>query len=146
MMRRRRSDAGFTLIEALVGLAIMAVVLGAMVLARPDAGGVRVGSAARAVAALLRTSRAQAMARNAEMLVWVDPQARRFGAGTAEYNLPAGSEVMLTVAATEQRDDRGAFRFYPDGQSSGGTLSLRLGAHAVRVSVDWLTGQPRVEP
>jgi general secretion pathway protein H len=36
-------------------------------------------------------------------------------------------------------------RFYPDGQSSGGEISLVLGGRSARLTVSWLTGEARIE-
>ena len=38
-------------------------------------------------------------------------------------------------------DHEGAIRFYPDGSSSGGRISLRHGARATVIDVNWLTGK-----
>jgi general secretion pathway protein H len=61
-------------------------------------------------------------------------------------SLPRGITVALTVAAPEVAGSRGGLRFYPDGQSSGGEIVLRLGSRSARVTVNWLTGEARVEP
>ena len=53
--------------------------------------------------------------------------------------LPA---VLLLAACSEQ--DTGAIRFFPDGSSTGGRVTLMVGERSYAVDVDWLTGRVRV--
>jgi general secretion pathway protein H len=145
MKRSRNGMAGFTLLELLVVLGIVAVVLGTMMLARPHASGARVNATARAVVATLQLARAQAVARNAEIVVEIDPQTRTLRSPQGQWQLPAGVHIALTFAQSEAKGAAGGLRFYPDGQSSGGDISLRLDDRVARLSVSWLTGEARIE-
>lgn len=145
MKRARRHAAGFTLLELLVVLGIIAVVLGTMILARPNASGARVNTVARNVLATLRLARAQAMERNTEIVVSIDPQTRTIGSPQGKWQLPDGVHIVLTFAESEKRDATGGLRFYPDGQSSGGEISLGLSGRSARLTVSWLTGEARIE-
>src|SRR6266496_107630 len=141
MTHRASAASGFTLLELLVVLAIVSVVLGTMVLARPSAAGARVNAAARGVVATLRLARAEAMARNTETTVSVDPEAGVIAFSRGKWQLPRGAQVTLTFAETERTAAGGSLRFYPDGQSSGGEISLQLEGRLARVTVSWLTGE-----
>jgi general secretion pathway protein H len=145
MKRTRRSVAGFTLLELLVVLGIIAVVLGTMIIARPNASGARVNTAARAILATLRLARAQAIERNAEIVVSIDPQTRTIRSPQGKWQLPDGVHMALTYAESERVGALGGLRFYPDGQSSGGEISLGLGGRNARLTVSWLTGEARIE-
>jgi general secretion pathway protein H len=145
MKRARRHVAGFTLLELLVVLGIGAVVLGTMIVARPNASGTRVNIAARAVVATLRLARAQAIERNVEIVVSIDPETRTVRSPKGEWQLPEGVRVALTYAQSERIGVAGGLRFYPDGQSSGGEISLGLEGRMARLSVSWLTGEARIE-
>jgi general secretion pathway protein H len=134
MKRTRRHVAGFTLLELLVVLGVVGVVLGTMIIARPNTSGTRVNAVARTVLATLRLARAQAIERNTEIEVSIDPQTHM-----------VISHVVLTFAESEKRGAAGGLRFYPDGQSSGGDISLALGGRNARLSVSWLTGEARIE-
>lgn len=146
MKRPSRRAAGFTILEMLVVLAILSLALGAAVMAKPDSSGARLSAAARSVVATLRVARARAMERNADLVVLVDPQDGAIGSTGALRKLPEGMSVAFTVAAPEQSGRLGGFRFYPDGQSSGGEIALRLNGRVARIAVNWLTGEPRIEP
>ncbi len=39
---------------------------------------------------------------------------------------------------------RGGIRFYPDGSSTGGRVTLSLEGLQMRVDVEWLTGRVRI--
>jgi len=139
-----RSQAGFSLLELLVVIGIVAVILAAVVAARPRASAARVMSAGRSVAATLEIARARAMSSNAETVVLIDTAKGQFGQPNAMHSLPRGISVRLTVAEPERVGREGGLRFYPDGQSSGGEIILTLDGKVSRISVDWLTGQPRL--
>jgi general secretion pathway protein H len=146
MKRARRHVAGFTLFELLVVLGIVAVVLGTMIVARPNASGTRVNAAARAVLATLRLARAQAIERNTEIVVSIDPETRTVRSPQGNWQLPHGVRVAsLTYAQSERLGTAGGLRFYPDGQSSGAEISLGLEGRIARLSVSWLTGEARIE-
>jgi general secretion pathway protein H len=51
----------------------------------------------------------------------------------------------MRTAAHEAADDRvGSIRFFPDGSSTGGRISLSSGKSIHTVVVDWLTGHVRI--
>ena len=143
-MKRRGKSAGFTLVELLVVMGIMGLILTAVLAAKPKTAAARVAVTARAVAATLQLARAQAMASNAETVVRIDTERRQFGVAGSMHALPRGMTVAMTVAETERIADSGGMRFYPDGQSSGGEIVLKLDGRASRIAVNWLTGEPQL--
>jgi general secretion pathway protein H len=47
---------------------------------------------------------------------------------------------MLT-ARQEVQNERGYIRFFPDGSSTGGSITLRQGKREIAVQVQWLSGR-----
>ena len=51
-------------------------------------------------------------------------------------------EVKLFTAQSDLVNDKvGAIRFFPDGGSNGGRVTLAVGERKYDVDVDWLTGR-----
>lgn len=146
-MRRRRRATGFTLLEALVALALIAVLLAVAVPALVTPTGVELRSAAHTVASGLRQARLEAMRQQRPIALQVDVETRTLQLeGRAQTRqLPREMSVELFTARREMLDEhRGGIRFYPDGSSTGGEVTLTLEGLATRVVVEWLTGRVRI--
>ena len=58
------------------------------------------------------------------------------------HTLPRTLELKLYTAQSDLVSDRvGAIRFFPDGGSNGGRITLAAGQRKYDVDVDWLTGR-----
>ena len=144
---RGRATAGFTLLEMLVVLAIIAA---ASVLAMAAFGdglrGARLQAAAKEVAAQLRFTRAVAIASGVPQDFVIDPRARAWRAPNGRQGrLPDTGELVFTGA----RDlgptaGEGAVRFFPDGAATGGRVRLAANGGGWDVDVAWLTGEVRL--
>ena len=144
-----RGAQGFTLIELIVALGIMAL---GVAVALPYFQGTRAGHQLRAtayeIAGQLRDARATAQARNIDQAVILDVASRRMWLDGSERRraLPARMAVDVEVPAAEQLAASVVrLRFFADGSASGGKLVLRDGGRRATVSVNWLTGDVRVE-
>ncbi|HEX6635768.1 MAG TPA: GspH/FimT family pseudopilin [Usitatibacter sp.] len=143
-----RKASGFTLIELVVVLAI-GVAIYAVLLAVPLGGGrADLKAAARTLASGLREAQTTAMATRRDATLTLDLEAREFlVAGEKEpRKLPDDVDLKLYTAQSEVLGERtGAIRFYPDGSSTGGRVTLASGKREYRVDVDWLTGRVSIE-
>jgi len=142
-------NAGFTLLELLVVLAIVSL-LAAALPGRFTQGAdpVRMETAARTLATDLARTRSAAMGTGRQMLFTVDPDAVSYRAGEEPpVKLPAGTRITLLTAAREQLGGaRGAIRFYPDGGATGGQVTLARGGLERKITVDWLSGHVSLAP
>jgi general secretion pathway protein H len=135
---------GFTLLELLVVMAIIALILafipGFVLRGQP---GLDVDVAARAVGDALRQARSQAVLQNREQVFALDVEQRLFRAGErrAPVQMAKNIEVTFQTARSEQMSESiGQIRFFPDGTATGGRIGLTLDGRHAEVSVDWLTG------
>jgi general secretion pathway protein H len=170
-VRHRAAQAGFTLIEALVVMALMATAFalfaGALVGALP---GQQLRDATHRLAAEMRATRARAVATGIDQSFVIDTQARTWRSGASDEFVEAFAPMpgtkpgasgggarrqgelddALALGATVAREEQpgpgiAAIRFFADGSSTGGRVVVRRGDAAWRVDVNWLTGAVRVE-
>jgi general secretion pathway protein H len=145
----RDAQRGFTLLEMLLVLVIAAS--GYALVVRFTTGGVsgaELKSAARAVAAGLRDARGTAIATQRTAALTLDLEGRSFevSGGRRPRSLPERLELKLYTAQSEIVDERrGAIRFYPDGSSTGGRVTVASGERKLLVDVDWLTGRVSIK-
>ena len=141
----REHARGLTLLELLIVLVLIGIVASITI---PILGyGVsttQLRSAAREVAAGLRTARGQAISQRTESVLVLDVAARAFSVPPDErvHPINRGIELKLYTAAHDiVNENVGAIRFYPDGGSTGGRITLAAGERKYDVDVDWLTGR-----
>jgi len=141
----RGNARGVTLLEMLVVLSIMAVI--AAIVVPVFTGGVsgsELKGATREVAAGLRLARSEALATRKETRVTLDLENRSFQVerDPRTHALPKQIELKLFTAQSDLVSDKvGAIRFFPDGGSNGGRVTLAVGERKFNVDVDWLTGR-----
>ena len=140
-----RNARGVTLLELLIVLVIMGFVAAlAVPVFRGGVSTTDLKVAAREVAAGLRLARGQAIAQKQQSVLEIDVTARAFRVlpDPRVHSLPSGIDIKLFTAASDLVSDRvGAIRFYPDGGSNGGRITLAAGERKYDVDVDWLTGR-----
>ncbi len=135
--RHIASNEGYTLVELLVVLAIIALLAaGAMPMLSTARPGLTAKAAARAVAEDLIAMRQEAIDRGAVQRFLLNPAAGRYG---ARHAVPKG--VVLSFAGPARNE----IDFYPDGGSNGGTIFVAVGASRHRVSALWPSGRVTVD-
>ena len=136
---------GVTLLELLIVMALMAILAGVVM---PMFGGgvstTELRSSARQIAAGLRSARSEALAQRRETFLVLDVAGKRFKVDQdpREHKLPSGVDLKLFTAQNDLVDaSTGAIRFFPDGGSNGGRITIAAGTRKYEVDVDWLTGR-----
>ena len=134
-----------TLLELLIVLMLMALISAVMI---PTFGSgvsnTELKVAARQLAAGLRLARSQAISQRAESSLELDVASRRFRVlpDPALHQLPERVELKLFTAQRDLVNEQmGSIRFYPDGGSDGGRITVGSGERKFEVDVDWLTGR-----
>lgn len=142
---RRCRESGFTLIELIAVLVIGALAYAALLAFSPrGTSSAELKSAARTLAAGLRQAQTTAMATRHDALLTIDVESREYilPGDSAARQLPKEIELKLYAAQSEVSSERrGSIRFYPDGSSTGGRITLAGGERKYLVDVDWLTGR-----
>jgi len=140
----RPLTTGFTLIELLAVLFILAFVAAVVVPSLGGGAAIELKSAARSLAAGLRHTRNRALNDNRSAALDLDVVKREFRLPGEQRvrKLPKRIDIVLFTARSEQQSEqRGAIRFFPDGSSTGGRITLSTDSMRYLVNVDWLTGK-----
>lgn len=142
------TQRGFSLLELIAVLVLVAIaVTVASVSISNSLGSAKVQAASRDLVAALRYTRGQAIVKGEQKTLDVDLEAMSYTVpGKAAVNFPDKIEVKLLTAQNELIHDKaGRIRFYPDGSSTGGHVSIIAGTREWRVNVGWLTGEVDLE-
>ena len=143
---RRMSEKGYSLVELLTVLAILALltaITGTYLARRDKPFGLRV--AAYDLASCLRLARANAITQNKERAVTIDLDSRRYVCPGKSGQFPPGSRLLFRTAASEYlRDKTASLRFFADGGATGGHVFMEEHGQIFAVRVNWLSGSVEV--
>ena len=106
--------------------------------------GTELKGSARQLAAGLRKARSDAVAHRRETVMTVEVEGRQFqlSGDPRIYRLPQSVAVQLFTAQSELvTGAAGAIRFFPDGGSTGGRITVTSNQRKYDVDINWLTGQ-----
>lgn len=136
---------GFTLIELIIVLLIS--VLGFAAISSNISSGnqtTKLQAVARDIASALRYAHGQAMVSRQTVSVTInlDDNNYRVSNRSKIYRFSEEIEVSLVVAEEEfNAGGEGSIRFFADGSSTGGRITLEWGQQLRRVDVNWITGE-----
>jgi general secretion pathway protein H len=140
---------GFTLLELMVVLFIM--VLGFSVI------GVNLSSSNNTtehqrvsadIISALRYARGMALMAHRESVVTFDLDENSYTVDRRSkvYEIPKTIQVKLVTAQSQLTGQKQAsIRFFADGSSTGGRVSLKRGENTWQIDINWLTGQVELE-
>jgi general secretion pathway protein H len=109
--------------------------------------GLKLRTTANELQSALRSTRAAAITAGSEKVLLIDVDRHTFrSAVLPPRSFASDIDTKMTFAAAARSGkSEGGFRFFPDGSSTGGDVTLSLRGMQARICVDWLTGQVRQE-
>jgi general secretion pathway protein H len=138
-------NRGFTLIELTIVLIIM--VIGFAVIGTNISSGnksAQLKAAARDLGSAFRYARGQALISRKEVAVAIDLSENSYKITSRDktYHFSPEIELTLVIAQDEfKQGEVGHIRFYADGSSSGGRVTMEWGDLLQVIDVNWLTGK-----
>jgi general secretion pathway protein H len=139
--------AGFTLIEVVAVMLIIALLASLAITMMPGTGRAKLKAVTMEAAALLRRERLGAILTGRERQVAIDGERRvLIGDGGGTVAIPADVAIDLLSASQAQKDRALVVRFHADGASSGAVLRLSREKAEYEIRVNWYTGGVSIEP
>ena len=137
-------NKGFTLLELIVVLFIVVLgfsAIGINLSSGNDATGLKV--AARDIVSALRFARGQALISHHETTVTLDLAENTYTVSDRDkvYPIPKSIDVTVVTAQSELTEGSASIRFFADGSSTGGRITLERDQAAWQIDINWLTGQ-----
>jgi type II secretion system protein H len=139
-----KRDAGFTLLEVMAALAIVALLVS---MALPGRGAETSTAALRGLSfrmvALLDADRYTARRTGRTIVATFDPQVRRVHSGASGASIEWPADVTIKARGMNpctQESRNIAIVFYPDGYACGDTIRLEVAQHFVDILVNQFTG------
>ena len=132
------------MLELMVVLVILmlAYSLASPVIGNFGSGDVR--GAARTIAAALKRARNDAISSRQEVPLTFNLEERTLALKSEPkpIKLPEKLDLQLYTVEKERSTEKvAAVRFYPDGSSTGGRVTVGQGERKFEVDIDWLTGR-----
>ena len=139
-----KQQSGFTLLE-IIAVLVIAGIIYAILLSTPFGSASRgdLKAAARSLASGLRQAQTLAISSRRDAQFTLDLESREFRVADTEVRRVSEKvDLKLFTAQSEVASERvGSIRFYPDGSSTGGRITVSSGERKYLVDVDWITGR-----
>ena len=143
-------ERGFTLLEMVCVLAIIALLAGVLMPFIPrGTSRSRLEAYALQAATLLKQDRNAAIRRNINVATLVDPGARAIRSGVSAASLRIPDDVHFEAVLPQSCQRQAALstiRFFANGTSCGGTIALTRFNAGYEIRVNWLTGRIEIVP
>ena len=140
----RKQQSGFTLIELVAVVVLLGIALSVASLSfSKSLTSAKIEAASRDLVAALRYTRGQAIVHGQQQALDIDVEHNTYQApGKPIVHLPREMHMALVTAEIEQTGaTSGRIRFFPDGASTGGHVTVFMGQRQWQINVSWLTGQ-----
>ncbi len=141
------TNGGFSLVEVIVVMLLLALVASVVAInVSRNLENTRVRTVSRDLVAAMKYTRGQAIAKGQSMTLVFNLEKNTYQApGRKPVAIPRGMELGVYTADSEIIDDsRAGIRFFSDGSSTGGRVTLLYKGREWRINVNWLTGEIRL--
>jgi len=150
MKARAVVRGGFTLVEMLIVIVILAIVSAVTIPALRSTPEDELAVSAGVVTNLMQRSRQTAVERGQSVALVVDAANARYWAmvvspGTADSLVSYGPIDLSSGATLEGDESRSRYIFAPSGAAAGGPLVVRLDSRAAVITLNQWTGDARAE-
>lgn len=139
----RKLASGFTLVELIAVIVLLAIATATVTFSfSKSLQSAKIRGASRDLVAALRYTRGQAIVKGKQEVLLLNLENNSYTApGKPVVKLPEDMTLQLTTAEIEQTGaNTGGIRFFADGSSTGGHISIFQGRREWRINVAWLTG------
>ncbi len=148
MRHSLRQNAGFTLLELIIVLSIVVLGFGVIAVNMSASDDSRtLKAAARDLVSGLRYVRSQAMLTHKTATLNFDLSNNSYFLTGQEksYNIKEDIDVTVKTAQSELQNGVAQLRFFPDGSSIGGRITLEKNKLSQEININWLTGHVTLE-
>lgn len=108
----------------------------------------KIKAAARDIVSALRFARGQALMTHQETTVTLNLGDNSYTVSGRDkrYQIPGDIDITVVTAQTElSGEGTASIRFFADGSSTGGRITLERGQTVWKTDINWLTGQIELE-
>ncbi len=150
MIRPARAQDGFTLLETVCVVAIIAMLTAVLLPILPrETSRPRLEAYAVETASLLNADRTTAIRRRMPVATQVDAASRSIRSGSSNHVVQIPDDVSIDAVLPQRCNDAPAYHtisFFATGMSCGGTIALSRPGAGYEIRVNWLTGGIEIVP
>ncbi len=135
---------GFTLIEVIVVMVMIAVLAGMVASGMTDSlRKSKIRAVSKNLVSAMRYTRGQAVVKHEQKTISFNVEDKTYQAPRKKVvNIPDEIDINVYTADSEVQDETtGSIRFFSDGSSTGGWVKLTHKNKIWKINVNWLTGE-----
>ena len=139
-----QKQTGFTLIEVIVVMVMIAVLAGMVASGMTDSlGKAKIRAVSKNLVSAMRYTRGQAIVKHEQKTITFNVEDKTYQAPRKKIvHIPDEIDINVYTADSEVADETtGSIRFFSDGSSTGGWVKLTHKNKIWKINVNWLTGE-----